>query len=530
MMRLKRWLAILALLFLVTGCAYSKHMNTGNKAFDEGNYEMALEQFEAALKIDPNSTEAAEKAQASREKLVGQFAEQAQAALAADDILGAIDAAALAWEKLSDGESTKQLIQDVSNATHAKAQTLAQDKDWANSLMLYETIGRALPTEAERARPKADEVKGRWVEELKIGAQEAEAAGRKGDAALQYAKLTQLSGDPTFGGKRDQLRNDVLAQYRYVVKVGGRSSEGLNVVLGGLSGYGQGTALLVAQQPERGVPVAADARLTVARPKFRTDTTTRTETASYQSGTQQVENPFYKSKQDSVLQEEQRLLDKENEVTRLESDVDRYRSDVAKEGDTPNVSTGAEQNLYNAENRLESARRSVEDQRRQVQRAKEDLARESPTKEEPVFSELQYTITTHTLTAETSFEASIKHSDKRPAVEVSVPLSTQATDDAHPAQSVANVPEDPLQLPPKSQLTTELYGRALAEAQGAISKSFDDWRNALIETAMAAGTDDERVDWLAIYIITNPDSVSPKVPADISAFRGIPDPVKILKP
>ena len=525
----KRWVAILALLFTV-GCAYSRYMNAGDKAFAAGDYEAALQQYEGALKVDPNSQEAAEKARASREKLVGQYAETVKAALAADDILGAMDAARLAWDKLPDGEMTKHLVREVSNATFAKAERLVGDKDWANALMLYETLGTTLPPEAERAKPKADEVRGRWVEQLKAGAQAAEAAGRKGDAALQYAKLTQLTGDPTYGGKRDQLRNAILDEYRYVVKVSGRTSDGLSVVLGGLSGFGQGTALLVTQKPERDVKVAADARFTLDRPRFRTDTTTRTATAQYQSGTQQVENPFYKSKQDDLLREEQRLVDKENEVTRLEGDVDRYRTAVAQEGDTPNVSTGAEQNLYNAENRLESARRAVEDQRRQVQRAREDLAREQPTKEEPVFSDHEYTITTHTLVAETSLEATIKHADKRPAIEVSVPLSTQATDDAHPAQSIANVPEDPLQLPPKDQLATELYGRALGEAKAAVTSSFDGWRESLIEKAMAVGTDDERVDLLAIYIITNPESVTPKVPADISAFRGIPDPVKILKP
>lgn len=524
--------ALLALLvaLLITGCAYSRHMNAGDKAYDAGDYEAALVQYEAALRVDPNSREATEKALQAREQLVGVYAEEVQAALVADDVLRAMNAAAKAHERLPEGESTAKLVENVKNATFARAQDLAHERDYANALMLYDSIAQYLPPTAEQARELGQTVKSRWISDLTTGAEAAETAGRKGDAALLYGKLSQLTGDPTHRESRDRLRNEILAEHRFVVRVGGRSSDGLRAILGGLQGYGEGTALQVAQELERGVEPGADVRFTVKRPRFRVDKTQRTEVATYQSGTKQVDNPFYRSRQDDLLREEERLTDAENEVTRLESDVDRYRNAVASEGDTPDVTTGAEQNLYNAQNRLESARRNVSDQRDRVQRAREELAREPQFRDEPVYTDLQFLVTTHTLVAESELQAIVTRHGEKKKETVKVPLARQASDDAHPAQPVANVAEDPLQLPTRADLEAELYTLALAEAQRVVSGEFSRFRAQLLERAVNAPTDDERVDLLAIYIVTNPGDVSGQVAPDIAAFRGIPDPVAVLTP
>ena len=231
-----------------------------------------------------------------------------------------------------------------------------------------------------------------------------------------------------------------------------------------------------------------------------------------------------------MLDEERRLVDDQNEVTDLENDVMRYQEAVAKEGDTPNVSTGAEQNLSNAKSRLESARRSVQDQRNAVQRAKEELAREPQTKEEPVYSNHSFSIVTHTLLGELKVDAKLTHADGRTPIQKIQLATVSAADDAHPPQDIAGVREDPLNLPSQAALSVELYDKALQQGRALVGQSFSDWRNTLVEQAMAAPSDDQRVDMMVIYIVTNPANVTPKVPADLSALRGIPDAVRVLTP
>lgn len=324
------------------------YLRKGDNAFASGDYETALEHYEAAAKADPKSQEAADKVQLAKEKIVEEHAAVAQEAMSNGDLLGAMVAARKAWDKLPDATPTKQLIQDVSNATFARAQELANAKDFANALMLYETLGETLPSEVEKTVPHAGDIKARWGAELERRATEAQAAGRNGDALLNWAKLTALTGDPGHGGKRDELRNQILADWSYWVQLSGRGGEAYENVVAGLSGASPSSSLRVAEKLPSGVKPHARAQLKYGRPKFKTSTTTRTETAQYQSGTQQVPNPFYQSKQDRVLDEERRLVDRENEVTKLENDVTRYEEQVAKEGDTPGTSTGAEQNLSRA--------------------------------------------------------------------------------------------------------------------------------------------------------------------------------------
>ena len=154
---------------------------------------------------------------------------------------------------------------------------------------------------------------------------------------------------------------------------------------------------------------------------------------------------------------------------------------MAKEGDTPNVSTGAEQNLYNAENRLEAAQRAVADQRNVVIRAKEKAASTPQTSEEPVYSTHTYTITTHVLTATVQVKAQLVHADGRPPLEIDQPLSVSAQDDEHAEQRVAGVAENPLDLPSKDALAGQLHTQAASAVGGVIAASFNGHRQAVLD-------------------------------------------------
>ena len=160
---------------------------------------------------------------------------------------------------------------------------------------------------------------------------------------------------------------------------------------------GAGTSLRVHAPGTKLDQIHVEPRYALKAPSFKTSKTKTKKTVQYQSGTKQVPNPFYDTKQDKVTTEEKRLVDYQKDVVRYEQDVSKYADAVAKEGDTPGTSTGAEQNLSRARSGLESAQRKVNDQRDRVIRAKEELADTPSTKEEPVYSDHTYTITTHTI-------------------------------------------------------------------------------------------------------------------------------------
>lgn len=528
---MKSWLRLRLSPFLcalvLIGCAYGKHLRAGDAAFAVGDYEVALQRYEAAVAVDPSSEEAAEKVRLARVKLVEESAVVARAALRNHDLLGAMVATRRAWDRLPDAQPTRDLIAEVSEATFRRAQELASGGDFANALMLYETLGETLPSEVEVSRPHANEVRDRWSRQLEDHAVTAEAAGRKADALLAWAKLAQLSAAPEHVRQRDELRYQVLSEWGYWVQLSGRGPAYENVVAG-VSGVARGSALRVAERLPTGRPADARAVLKFSRASFVTETSSHNQTVQYQSGTRQVENPFYRTKQDRLLDEERRLVDDQNEVDRLDNDVSRYEDAVAREGDTPGVSTGAEQSLSNARSRLESARRSLQDQRNAVQRAKEELAREPQTREEPVYSDHTYIITTHTRIGQLKLDATITHADRRPPIEVSDIARIEASDEAHPAQSIAGIAEDPLTLPGDGALSAELDAQAVDKSRAALAASFRSWRDTLLERANAAPNDDERVDLLVIYIVTDPTDVIPSVPADLSAMRGVPDSVRVL--
>jgi hypothetical protein len=269
-------------------------------------------------------------------------------------------------------------------------------------------------------------------------------------------------------------------------------------------------------------------RAELSKAAIDSSTSTRRESASYQSGVRSVENPFYRSRLDRVTDEERRLVDYENDVTRLENDLARYQSDVAREGPTPNVSTGAEQNMWNAESQLESARRRVVDQRNQLQQAREELRREPPTREEPVYSELLFTVTTHTVRAASSLKASIEHSDGRPAQENGGPLEALASDEEHAEQPLAGVPADPLQLPPREAFSEELSRQAGERLVALVLESFAGHRQKMLERAQAATGSEEKLDGLVGYLLADLGNAPGEVVAEVARLSGVPDPIGAL--
>ena len=280
----------------------------------------------------------------------------------------------------------------------------------------------------------------------------------------------------------------------------------------------------MSKSAKSSTPIVAELTISSGRPTFRTDRSSITRTKDYVSGTRQVENPSYANRQRDLEREERDLYRYEDDLMKAERDVDRYSDQVMREGDTPNVSTGAEQSLSRARSDLERARDNVERARDRVRRATEQLRDTPPTIEEDVYDTLEYNVTTHTRTASVSLEFIVHHEDEA-REDISVPLtpSVSASDEEHRAYPIADVPEDPLDLPPDATLESQLYTIAVNEAFRTADQSFQSHRQKLLSDAFAETDLGRRLHLYVVYIITDPANVDQRVLDEIYSVRGIPN-------
>lgn len=515
--------SVLLSLTLLFGCSWQGHVKKGDEFMAAANFDAAATEYAAALRLRPDDAEIAAKLLDAQGGQVELRAKAARAALDANDTAQAIALAAEAYSILPDHPTTTALINQVVDVAGQRAKASADAGQFAEAMAIYDGILAGLPSARERVTADVKVVTDAWVARLTTSASEAEAAGRTGSSLLYRSKIAALTGQPS--PERDAAREQVSTQLRYLVVIKAKGGDGATTVADSLLGKQAGSLLEIASAGER---PAASMTLTIGKPKFGSDKQTRQQEAQYQSGTKQVPNPFYKSAQDAVLDEERRLVDAEKEVMTQENYVNQYSADVAREGDTPGVSTGAEQNLWNAQSRLESEQRELQSQREAVIRAKEKAADTPQSSEEPVYSTHRYTITTHILTVTVQVKAQLEHTDGRPPISIDQPLMTSAQDDENAAQSVANVAEDPLSLPNKDELAAQLYAQAAPTVAGVIAQSFADHRQTLLTQAGAAAEPNEKLELLLRHVITDPRNVDPQVVADILAISGVPDAATLL--
>lgn len=511
------WLktCLLLVIAITIGCGPSQFVKDGDSYFAKGDYRQAVASYEAALAEDPKSEETQRKAQLAREQWFQSLVLKSQQAKERGDFIGALRSGRQAFDLLPEDRRSTQLLADLDQTVTYKAQEFRDAKDFSTAIMLHEVALQELPgphTHAEDAR----RVKMEWQEELAAQATRAEAAGHLGESLLIWGKLAQLSSDPQHSERRVDLLarlQEVLA-FRVVLEPEG--DPGSKTIASGLSEVSVGT--LQVSPPAKG---EADVRI-----KFEVSPTTLQDSVSqswrsvtYQSGTQQVPNPFYESRLRDLEREERRLMDAENEVTRKENSVTDYEERVSRE--EPEVSSSTRSGLQSARNSLQSARDRVVSARKDVMRAREALNREPQTKEEPVYSSHEYAVETHVRQANATLSLRILGLKKD---DIEVPLGVSASDETHGSQpSMTGVGADPLVLPSKAQLTAILVDDAMNQLMKEMLVIFDTWRGSILTQAARELDEGKRVDLLVQYLVVDLERPDGQVSAEIKALRGIPD-------
>ena len=516
---LRRLMAVACLAaLLASGCAFQSHMREGDDHYDDGNYEAALESYEKAKELKPDSEKAAERLEATKKALVSGWRMEAEKAIREDDWIGAVNAAAEALSVAPENDATRVLVQDVGFKAREKAQERADVGDYAESLALYEAITQGLSTERLKTQPKARLVRQKWATVVRSRAREAEAESLDGLALLNWAKAADLQPDSGYESKVEEVYQRVLSKARYQVCMKRpRRDVGYRAVIDALerSRLPDGLRLDTGDGQDQ---CDAEMQLRVGQPGFDRSQSTHTEVVEYQSGTREVPNPRYERYERELNREKKELLEAEQEVDYQREQVDRYRTQVAQEGPSPNTSTGAEQNLSRAESRLDSARRDLESQRRRVQRAYDQLDRTDRYRQEAVYDELAYTVTTHRIDGHLRLRGELEGAD---TISIDQELGVSASDAQHPAQAPADIAADPLTLPPESKLVAQLYERASAHAAKVLEGQFEDYREQLIEEDGEVEAR-ERVDALVRYLVLDPTRFDEGAVAEIDELTGIP--------
>lgn len=525
-----RWILIVALAgLLLAGCAYRRHMGRGDELMVQGNYEAALAEYKLALEAKPESTDAPLKIADAQAKLLSKRTAATEEALQRQDYAQAVELSGDLFRTLSRVPETMALLQRVWDVARVVADGRVQAGDFAGGLAMFGHMHQHMPPQQPLIAQRMQQIQVLWAQTLDQAGPQAAKAGQAALALLLAAKAYQLQPSPARQAARDKLRASLTKAltYRVQPQKGARPHRGFGPVIAQLNLAGAG---LIELAPTQGAMQAIHAKLTVAMegPRFDRQRSTEQRQGRYQSGTRQVANPSYASRQSNVQRYERAVLGRQEEVDRQQRYVEQYTADVAREGPSPNTSTGAEQNLYNAQNRLESARRGLTDDRRQLQRAQEELRSTPATREEPVWAEHRYSVDKHTLVGLLHVRASVTHTDGRPVHVVEEGLRTSDADISHAAQGPLKLAADPLSLPSDKEVTGRLYTMAAERATRAVLASFGQYRSGLLAAADAAPDPPRRSDALVRFVLTSPGNVPPERAQALAAASGIPDAAQVL--
>lgn len=511
---------LLAIFLAVTGCAHGQLVDAGDEAAKQGDWEAAYKNYNRAVAED-DEKEAVEKRDAAHYQWLMRQANEARADASRSDTLGAIVAARKAWDIWPEHAEAIKVVNEISEHVCAHATKLMGQRDYANAVMLHDAAIRELVLVRSKHQNEIRSIKTLWHAQLEQVASAAEQAGRTADAMLVWSKMAQLSDDVEDHRRAKVLREKVHDELAYLVSVAGTSRDD-QTIAAALDGFQRGTLRVSS-----GVEVAA-ASVSISFDGFdvRDQTSQKTAAVEYRDGVKQVPNPSYDNRMRDVQAQERRLADAENEVNRLENRVLQYEQAVAREADSPNTSTGAEQNLYYARNDLTRARDKVITERNNLIRAKDTLSREPQFRDEPVYRTWTFPVRTVTRTATANVTIQLVHENDGQKVVRRVDASM--SDETHDAQPTPGLAADPLTLPSESEFHDMLIDNATETVRGVIIADFSKWRASRLVSAMQEQDPDQRVEALVRYVVTDPNDADISAVTAIAAARNIPDVIGVL--
>jgi len=516
---------------LGTGCAFQAAMSRGEDAMRAGDYERAVREYGEATRLDPDDSDARTALAKARVGAVSGRLDGAREALAAGKLVDAAHDVGEA-ERLLPGDQQVAVLADEVLAAVVKAvhvHILARQHLMA--LTLIDEVRGSLPDREGRLATEQTRTHAMWVSALTEGRDAAIKLGRVGDALLQERQLIALQPSAVERAKCGQLRTQLRQKYEVVIEQEPTVEEGRDrrqadpgrrmLEIGRrLAQVGDGQWLRVVSPDESGRGKGLVLGYAASEPRIRLEREVREGRGEYQAGTMQVPNPRRGPLEQRALDLERSAIDGERDVARSDEEARQAALEVEREGQTPDITTPAEQRLFDARARLDAARADLIERRAQLQRARDDLAREPPFLLEPVMRTHSYDIELLTVRAMSVLTTTVGLRNK-PSTPLTRPVTVAASDTTWSAQPILNLPGDPANLPSdrelEAMLADALTNELSAQIQAAFARVVDDQR------ARAMALDgDARVEQLVVFLAMDPAVADPEVDALLWEVRGIP--------
>lgn len=379
------------------------------------------------------------------------------------------------------------------------------------------------------ARLKIEEASARWAADLSRRAGDIERQGHTGAAWLLAAKANGLAPrQAAYSEQARALRARLTKAADYPVALEASDARARSVLGEIEKRMPADCALRRALDGER---PKATFRLAIGDVAFETKTSRLEKTAAYKSGVRTVPNPEFDQRRAALEALRGRLnreADREVELRRTfdrrEAEYGRALAESRHERRDASDRERQQQRdeLRRLEKRSNEARRDWEnthDRRaateRDIERVGRELGATPPHIEENVMAEHRFPATVLSLTARARLVATVDHADGRPRIEATEELTAEDRAESHAAQPIAGVAEQYTAPPSAQRVAARLPGIAVHPAARAIQQSFEGYRAMLLRQADEAPTDAERLDRLALYVVSSPRNVGGEVAARI---------------
>ncbi len=470
--RRSRFVPVLLLAAALAACggASGAALDRGDKYAEAGLWDKAAAEYEQALRLDPKNTDAAIKLKKVRSKMSAERLVRGRSLIQRGEIEQGLAAIQEAARLDPDSAEVQKALTDANAAALARAEQLLAGPDPTRALEITTLVLKASPND-----PRAREVDGRvrdtLAERAYARAEEFAAAGKRGNALVEYAAAETYRPDYQdaklhIGELKLALRKELTFFVVLEPFAADPRAPDLTATLSPdllAQSFDERLPLRVQRDAPRGKEAAGarGVRLSGRFDGYAFDPRKETEprTCQYVCRTEMRPNPEHDRAEQAVASAERNLARAEEDVARYQKDVDRYQHDVdeamkevtkqeqetdraradyekcrdrAQSSDSTSSSNpcSSEESRYHSEQSdLESARRRLESPQGYLSSARDQVARASDSRnrsrqdkdreletmrttprniEVPVSCDYNYNVAVHTLKAGVTVRISVE--------------------------------------------------------------------------------------------------------------------------
>ncbi|HTE50193.1 MAG TPA: hypothetical protein VK698_04920 [Kofleriaceae bacterium] len=450
------------------GGAAGAAMERGDKYAEAGMWDKAAAEYEQARRLDPDDADAAIKLEKARARMAGERLARGKSLMERGEVeagLAAIQEAA----RLDPGSAAAQkALTDANRAALARAEELLDGPHPARALDLTTLVLAGSPRDP-RARRVDRRVREALAERAYARAEELAAAGKRGNALVEYAAAASYQPDHRDAKLRiAELKLALRRELTFFVVLESYGAErGASEVAAAVSpellaqAFDERLPLRVEKEAPAGKDGAVRGVRLISRfdgYRFTPRRDTERRTCSYVCRTEMRPNPQHDAAERAVADAERRLAQADETVAYQQKNVDRYQQEVdraseevtrdeqevdhrrsehercrdreEKAGSSSSSPCSSEESAYrSAQSRLDSSRSRLSSPQGSLSSARQDLARAGESRdgarrdreretetmrstprniEVPVSCDHDYDVAVHTLSAAVTARISVE--------------------------------------------------------------------------------------------------------------------------